>query len=89
MANPHHADTRPLTLDPTLDEADAMRALRRYRRREAVRLIWRDVNGLDTVEQTLAGSTALAESCLATAHDFGERVLIRRHGVPRSTEGIA
>ncbi|MBR0345138.1 MAG: glutamine-synthetase adenylyltransferase, partial [Rudaea sp.] len=45
MANPHHADTRPLALDPALDEAEAIRALRRYRRREAVRLIWRDVNG--------------------------------------------
>jgi glutamate-ammonia-ligase adenylyltransferase len=89
MANPHHADTRPLALDVALDEAEAMHALRRYRRREAVRLIWRDVNGLDTVAQTLAGSTALAESCLAAAHDFGERALIRRHGVPRSAEGVA
>jgi len=87
MANPHHADTRPLALDPTLDEAEAMRALRRYRRREAVRLIWRDVVGLDSVEQTLAGSTALAESCLVAAHDFGERALIRRHGVPRAQDG--
>ncbi len=89
MANPHHADTRPLVLDATLDEAEAMRALRRYRRREAVRLIWRDINGLDTVEQILAGSTALAESCLGGAHDFGEHVLVRRHGTPRSTDGAA
>ncbi|HEX7914562.1 MAG TPA: glutamine-synthetase adenylyltransferase, partial [Rudaea sp.] len=89
LANPHHADTRPLALDPALDEAEVMRALRRYRRREAVRLIWRDVNGLDSVEQTLAGSTALAEACLVAAHDFGERALIRRHGVPRNTHGVA
>ncbi|MFT3790216.1 MAG: bifunctional [glutamate--ammonia ligase]-adenylyl-L-tyrosine phosphorylase/[glutamate--ammonia-ligase] adenylyltransferase [Rudaea sp.] len=87
MANPHHADTRPLALDAALDETEALRALRRYRRREAVRLIWRDVNGLDGVEQTLAGSTALAESCLAAAHDFGERALIHRHGVPRARNG--
>ena len=87
MANPHHADTRPLALDPTLDDAEAMRALRRYRRQEAMRLIWRDVNGLDSVEQILAGSTALAESCLVAAHDFGERVMIRRHGVPRAPDG--
>ncbi len=53
-----------LTLSSTIDEADAMRAIRQYRRREAVRLIWRDVNGLDTVEETVAGSSALAESCL-------------------------
>jgi glutamate-ammonia-ligase adenylyltransferase len=89
LANPHHADTRPLALDAALDDGEAMRALRRYRRREAMRLIWRDINGLDTVEQTLAGSTALAEACIVAAHDFGERALIRRHGVPRSVQGAA
>lgn len=89
MANPHHADTRPLTLAASLDEAAALRALRRYRLGEAMRLIWRDVNGLDGVEQTLAGSTALAESCLAAALDFGERVLLCRHGVPRAADGTA
>ena len=87
MTNPHHADARRLALDADMDEAAAMRALRVYRRREAVRLIWRDVNGLDTVEQTLAGSTALAEICLESALQFGERLLIARHGTPRSAEG--
>ena len=29
------------------------RALRRYRRRESIRLIWRDVNGLDSVAETI------------------------------------
>src|SRR5438445_3366066 len=87
MANPHHADARRLVLDSSMDEAAAMRALRVYRRRESVRLIWRDVKGLDTVEQTLAGSTALAEICLEVALQFGERLLIARHGTPRSIEG--
>ena len=59
-----------------------MRALRRYRRREALRLIWRDVNGLDSVEQTLAGASALAETCLDLALRFAERSLVR---APRRT----
>jgi len=84
MANPHHADARRIVLDRGMDEAAAMRALRQYRRRESVRLIWRDINGLDTVEQTLAGSTALAEICLEAALQFRESVLAPRHGPPRS-----
>src|SRR5580765_8242956 len=36
-------------------------ALRRYRQAESTRLVWRDVLGLDTVEETLRGSSRLAE----------------------------
>ena len=89
MADPRHADARPLELTAGMQESDAMAALRRYRRAEAVRLIWRDVNGLDGVEQTLAGASALAETCLAAALGYGERVLERRHGVARNAERIA
>ncbi|HEU4772940.1 MAG TPA: hypothetical protein VFS82_00245, partial [Lysobacter sp.] len=35
--------------------------LRRYRAAESTRLAWRDILGLDEVDATLAGSTALAE----------------------------
>jgi glutamate-ammonia-ligase adenylyltransferase len=89
LADPRHADARPLELSASLDEANAMAALRHYRRAEALRLIWRDVNGLDHVEQTLAGSSALAESCLAAALTYAENLLVRRHGTPRNAEGVA
>ena len=89
MADPRHADARPLVLSASLDEAAAMAALRRYRRAEALRLIWRDVNGLDGVEQTLAGSSALAEACLAAALAYAESALVRRHGTPRNADGVA
>ncbi|MBS0570763.1 MAG: glutamine-synthetase adenylyltransferase, partial [Proteobacteria bacterium] len=89
LADPRHADARPLELSASLDEANAMAALRRYRRAEALRLIWRDINGLDHVEQTLAGSSALAEACLAAALAFAEAQLARRHGTPRNAEGVA
>ena len=52
-------------LAPRADDAAAMRSLRHYRQREALRLIWRDVNAFDRVADTLAGSSALAETCLA------------------------
>jgi glutamate-ammonia-ligase adenylyltransferase len=89
LADPRHADARPLALPQGLDESAAMAALRHYRRAEALRLIWRDVNGLDGVEQTLAGSSALAESCLGTALAYAESVLTRRHGTPRNADGVA
>ena len=88
MADPRNADARPPDIPAAADEASAMRLLRRYRRLEALRLIWRDVNGLDEVEDTLAGATALAEVCLAAALAFAEASLTRRHGVPRGeTDG--
>jgi [glutamine synthetase] adenylyltransferase / [glutamine synthetase]-adenylyl-L-tyrosine phosphorylase len=87
MSDPRPADARPLRLGK--GEAEAMTALRQYRRREAVRLIWRDVSGLDSVEDTLAGATALAESCLATALHFAESEFVEKHGVARSTAGDA
>jgi glutamate-ammonia-ligase adenylyltransferase len=89
MADPRNADTRAPTLPAIIDEATAMTALRRYRRAEALRLIWRDVNGLDSVEQTVAGASALAESCLTAALAYGESSLIRRHGTPRNEAGVA
>jgi glutamate-ammonia-ligase adenylyltransferase len=89
LADPRHADARPLALPEGLDESTAMAALRRYRRAEALRLIWRDVNDLDGVEQTLAGSSALAECCLAAALAYAERLLTRRHGTPRNADGVA
>jgi glutamate-ammonia-ligase adenylyltransferase len=89
MADPRYADARAPVLAAAADEAAAMRTLRQFRRREAVRLIWRDVNGLDQIEQTLAGATALAETCLLIALQFGESILVRRHGMPRDATGAA
>jgi len=88
MADPRNADARPLRLPSDIDEAAAMQALRHYRRVEALRLIWRDVNALDEVEQTAAGASALAESCLAAALGFGEDSLTQRHGLPRNDAGV-
>jgi [glutamine synthetase] adenylyltransferase / [glutamine synthetase]-adenylyl-L-tyrosine phosphorylase len=87
MADPRHADTRPLDLPVAADEAAVMRSLRHYRQREALRLVWRDVNAFDSVEDTLAGSSALAESCLAAALHYAESQFVQRHGAARSDDG--
>src|SRR5690606_31791904 len=56
----------PPVLEPGQRE-EWMRQLRRYRCAESARLVWRDVLGLDDVDATLAGTTALAERCLQAA----------------------
>lgn len=89
MSDPRHADARALQLPTGIDEVAVMRTLRQYRRREALRLVWRDVNGFDSVEDTLAGSSALAESCLAAALQYAECEFVARHGIARNEDGTA
>ncbi len=61
--------------------------LRRYRQAESTRLIWRDVLGLDRVEDTLHGSSVLAETCLTTALAALESAFTERHGQVRAVDG--
>ena len=66
---------------------DVMTALRRFRRAEAVRLVFRDVNGLDEVADTLAGTTDLYETLIVHALRHAESKARARHGTPRNAEG--
>ena len=88
----------PALIDATTDDppppalALAQRAdwgalLRRYRLAASTRLVWRDVTGLDTVADTLAGSTRLAERCLEAALSALEAEFAARHGVVRAADG--
>jgi len=87
MSDPRHADARAGALVDAHD--DELRAeLRRFRRREALRLIWRDVNGADQVETTLAGASVLAETCIEAALRGAERQVGVRHGVVRDANAL-
>ncbi|NCT69089.1 MAG: bifunctional [glutamate--ammonia ligase]-adenylyl-L-tyrosine phosphorylase/[glutamate--ammonia-ligase] adenylyltransferase [Rhodanobacteraceae bacterium] len=87
MSDPRHADARAGALADVHDAAELRTALRRFRLREALRLIWRDVNGADSVETTLAGASVLAEACLEAALRGAEREVQARHGVVRDGAG--
>ncbi|MBP6748614.1 MAG: bifunctional [glutamate--ammonia ligase]-adenylyl-L-tyrosine phosphorylase/[glutamate--ammonia-ligase] adenylyltransferase [Xanthomonadaceae bacterium] len=69
-----------LTLDA---QAEWPSLLRRYRHAECVRLIWRDTHGLDTLDDTLAATTRLAETCLRLALDALEPSFAQRFGTVR------
>ncbi|TQM17214.1 glutamate-ammonia-ligase adenylyltransferase [Pseudoxanthomonas sp. 3HH-4] len=77
----------PLPTLTTDNTAQWPELLRRYRTAESTRLVWRDVHGLDTVDDTLAGTTRLAEVCLQTALDALEAEFAQRHGVVRAPDG--
>jgi glutamate-ammonia-ligase adenylyltransferase len=87
MSDPRHADARAGVLAEAHDEAALRTALRQFRKREALRLIWRDVNGADAVETTLAGASVLADCCIEAALRGAERQVATRHGVVRDSCG--
>ena len=66
---------------------DVVSALRRFRRAESVRLVFRDVNDLDEVTDTLAGTTDLYEVLIAHALQHAEQAARGRYGVPRGADG--
>ena len=83
------ADPAPLPL-PDLDPLQPSAwptQLRRYRAAASTRLIWRDLQGLDDVDATLAGATRLAEDCLQLALAALEQEFASRHGGVRSDDG--
>ncbi|QIL19823.1 bifunctional [glutamate--ammonia ligase]-adenylyl-L-tyrosine phosphorylase/[glutamate--ammonia-ligase] adenylyltransferase [Thermomonas sp. HDW16] len=76
---------------PMLDagnRADWPRLLRRYRQAESTRLVWRDVIEGDPVDAILAGSTALAETCLQLALGALEAEFAQRFGNVRDADGV-
>ncbi|TXH77196.1 MAG: bifunctional [glutamate--ammonia ligase]-adenylyl-L-tyrosine phosphorylase/[glutamate--ammonia-ligase] adenylyltransferase [Lysobacteraceae bacterium] len=79
--------TPPPRLAPDL-RAEWPTLLRRFRQDESVRLIWRDIHGLDSLEQTLAETTRLAEDCLRVGLAALEVDFAQRYGVPRDSAGL-
>jgi len=70
-------------------EAEWMEALRRWRRREFVRIAWRDLASWAPLAETLADLSACADAAIGAACRFATLTLSARHGVPRSPDGEA
>ena len=69
------------------DEAACMRALRQLRRREMLRLAWRDIAGLCTVQATLRETSWFASATIAAAARMAATLLAARHGGPPAGAG--
>ena len=64
------------------------RALRQFRQREMVRLIWRDVLQQASLEEVVRSLSDLADVCLMVARDTLHGWLEAKHGSPRSDDGV-
>lgn len=69
------------------DEAAVMRALRQFRKREMLRIAWRDLAGWAVLEETLGHLSELAEVCIRAADDWVHRAMAEKHGEPRAADG--
>ncbi|MCQ8105450.1 bifunctional [glutamate--ammonia ligase]-adenylyl-L-tyrosine phosphorylase/[glutamate--ammonia-ligase] adenylyltransferase [Methylomonas sp. SURF-2] len=73
--------------NPADAEAMLARQLRQFRRREMVRIAWRDLAGWANLNETLVDLTALAEACIQTALDFFYQQACKRWGTPTLSNG--
>jgi glutamate-ammonia-ligase adenylyltransferase len=81
-----HADLAS-RLDPAGDDAHFMDELRCFRRRQLVRIAWRDIAGFADIETVLAELSLLADVCIRAACHRAGAVLAARHGIPMGQDG--
>ena len=72
-----------------VDEKNLMQQLRYFRRREMIRIGWRDLAGWADLTETMEDLTALAETCIQFSLDFLYEKLAQRYGKPLFSDGKA
>ncbi len=70
-------------------DADMLSTLRRWRRREMVRIAWRALAGWAQVEETLSDLSDFADAAIRVALAHARQALTARYGEPRSAAGAA
>jgi glutamate-ammonia-ligase adenylyltransferase len=68
-------------------DAQMLSLLRRWRRREMVRIAWRALAGWSEVEETLADLSDFADAAIRIALEHARQALTARYGEPRSAAG--
>jgi glutamate-ammonia-ligase adenylyltransferase len=76
-----------LTAKPIAGEAELMVELRRFRRREMVRIAWRDLAGWAGLTETLLDLSHLADACIRFALDFLFQQACQKYGTPLLSNG--
>ncbi len=73
-----------------VDDEEALgRVLRRFRQRELLRIVWRDLADLAPLHETLSELSELAELSVRFGLDYLYRWAVARDGTPRDAEGRA
>jgi [glutamine synthetase] adenylyltransferase / [glutamine synthetase]-adenylyl-L-tyrosine phosphorylase len=68
-------------------DGDMLAALRRWRRREMVRIAWRALAGWAEVEETLTELSDFADAAIRVSLQHARQALTARYGEPRSATG--
>src|SRR5690242_16464024 len=76
-------------LEQVADERMLLLRLRQIRRREMVRIAWRDLAGAADLAETLRDLSDLADACLQAALRHLSRWHAEKHGVARNAKGEA
>jgi glutamate-ammonia-ligase adenylyltransferase len=81
----YHLDNQLLKVS---DETSLMQMLRLYRRREMVRIAWRDLAGWAALEETLKSLSDLADAMIAAALTWLYQHLTNQLGTPCDEHGL-
>ncbi|MGD8663987.1 MAG: bifunctional [glutamate--ammonia ligase]-adenylyl-L-tyrosine phosphorylase/[glutamate--ammonia-ligase] adenylyltransferase, partial [Desulfobacterales bacterium] len=84
--NEYHLKLGP-ALTAATDEETLSRLLRRYRRREMVRIAWRDLSGWADLSQTVSDLSAFADACLDHALHILYQWQCHLLGTPTAADG--
>lgn len=76
------------SLEGVRDEVALQRQLRQFRRREMVRVMWRDLDRLAPLDETLKDLSELADVCVDQALHLLYAWAVEKQGVPRDAEGV-
>jgi len=91
LENPYQTGAYTDKLRPLLAHGDGEerleKTLRRFRRREMVRIAWRDLCGWADLFATMAELTALAEACIEETLSFIHHQLCTTYGAPVGPDG--
>ncbi len=83
----YRARVPALACGRTAEEAQALTELRRWRRRELVRIAWRDLAGWADLTATLEELSAFADQAIVSALGCARAALNARYGEPRAADG--
>ncbi len=79
--------TKKLATFAPSSEPELMTLLRQFRRREMVRIAWRDLAGWEDLKQTLLELSWLADACIQYALDFLYQQACEKRGTPVTADG--
>jgi glutamate-ammonia-ligase adenylyltransferase len=84
--NEYHQKLQSL-LPGESDEETLSRLLRQYRRREFVRIAWRDLSGWADLSETVSDLSSFADACLDQTLNILYRRQCSQYGVPTAADG--